>query len=86
VEKNYHRELAGKPPIQVSLNRIFIGNPGTGKTSVGRLYAAILAELELLSKNEGKFYPMANSRFPSVRRHEEILAHSFVLSCVENSK
>ncbi|OAL25146.1 hypothetical protein AYO22_05023 [Fonsecaea multimorphosa] len=52
VEKNYHRELAGKPPIQVSLNRIFIGNPGTGKTSVGRLYAAILAELGLLSKNE----------------------------------
>jgi hypothetical protein len=55
IELNYRRELDEKPPIEVSFNRIFLGSPGTGKTTVGKLYGSILADLGLLSKGEGEF-------------------------------
>jgi hypothetical protein len=54
IQLNYQRELLEKPPIEVSFNRLLLGSPGTGKTTVGKLYASILADLGLLSKREGK--------------------------------
>ncbi|KAL1612780.1 hypothetical protein SLS60_001009 [Paraconiothyrium brasiliense] len=52
IQFNYQRELEEKPLVQYSLNRCFIGSPGTGKTSVAKLYGKILADIGLLSNGE----------------------------------
>lgn len=52
VVQNSNREDDEQPMLHVVLNRIFVGNPGTGKTTVAHLYAQILTEVGLLSKGE----------------------------------
>ncbi|KAI9687140.1 MAG: hypothetical protein M1822_002551 [Bathelium mastoideum] len=52
LKTNYHRELEEKEPIQVSLNKVFLGPPGTGKTSVAKLYGRLLADIGLLTKGD----------------------------------
>ncbi|KAH7394503.1 P-loop containing nucleoside triphosphate hydrolase protein [Pyrenochaeta sp. MPI-SDFR-AT-0127] len=52
LQVNYERELQEKPIVQYSLNRCLIGSPGTGKTSVAKLYGRILADIGLLSNGE----------------------------------
>lgn len=52
VHVNYQRELEEKEPIQVGLNRVFLGPAGTGKTTVGKLYGQTLADLGLLSSGK----------------------------------
>ncbi|KAJ3067513.1 M-phase phosphoprotein 8 [Podochytrium sp. JEL0797] len=51
-QKNYEREMEGLEASPVVLNRLFLGNPGTGKTTCASLYAKLLKHLNFLSKGE----------------------------------
>lgn len=52
IQTNYERELTEQSLVETSLNKVFLGGPGTGKTTVAKYYAQILTELGLLSNGE----------------------------------
>ncbi|XP_065661931.1 uncharacterized protein LOC100206283 isoform X3 [Hydra vulgaris] len=46
---NFTLQLMGKKTLPIMLNRLFLGNPGTGKTTCAKLYGRLLKELNFLS-------------------------------------
>ncbi|KAJ9255512.1 hypothetical protein DTO212C5_9142 [Paecilomyces variotii] len=52
IQYNYHRELQELPPVEFTLNKVFLGSPGTGKTTVAKLYGQILVDIGMLSNGE----------------------------------
>ncbi|CAI5725442.1 unnamed protein product [Peronospora destructor] len=51
-DENYERELKGQETVPVCLNRLFLGNPGTGKTTCAGYYGRLLKTLHFLSNGE----------------------------------
>lgn len=50
---NFKRELNEQPLVEYSLNKVFLGNPGTGKTSIAKIYGQVLVDIGFLSNGEG---------------------------------
>lgn len=47
---NAEKEDREEPVTPLNLNRVFLGNPGTGKTTVAKIYARILHDFGLVSQ------------------------------------
>lgn len=52
LQRNHQRELNGIKPWRVPLNQLFVGQPGTGKTTVATLYGRVLADMGLFSRGD----------------------------------
>ena len=58
---NWRCENNSKFPTPITLNKLFVGKPGTGKTTVATIYGNILKELRLLTN--GRVLERASSSF-----------------------
>ena len=58
---NWRQESEGYPIVPIMLNKLFVGKPGTGKTSIAKAWGLILKELNILS--DGSFIEKAGSDF-----------------------
>jgi hypothetical protein len=57
---NWDLEISAKPAGDLFLNRVFVVNAGTGKTTLAKLYARLLCATCMLSKDETVFKPASD--------------------------
>ena len=50
--ENWKAEMSGQKIREIKKNRLFWGNPGTGKTTCAEIYGAVLKSLRLLSNGQ----------------------------------
>lgn len=53
IYSNYECELREQTPVVYSLNKVFLGAPGTVKTTVAKLCGQMFVDIGLLSNGEG---------------------------------
>lgn len=73
---NFYRKLLGLPVKPVLMNRCFLGQPGTGKTTAAKLYAEILQDIGLIEEDVG-FKQALELIGPYVGHSEERTKHAF---------
>ncbi|KID73833.1 NFX1-type zinc finger-containing protein 1, partial [Metarhizium brunneum ARSEF 3297] len=55
LQLGYELELKEEPPVPITLSRLFLGQHGTGKTTVCWLYASILSDLGVIQSSDVVF-------------------------------
>ncbi|KAK5107155.1 hypothetical protein LTR62_001680 [Meristemomyces frigidus] len=52
ISFNYGRELAEENLVDLSLSKVFLGSPVTGKTTIAKMHCRIFADIGMLSSGE----------------------------------
>ncbi|KAF6803895.1 stage V sporulation protein K [Colletotrichum sojae] len=78
VKANQDLERRGEEPERRYLNRLFLSPPGTGKTTVAKLYGRIIADLGLVSRRDVVFAQISDLIHTNIGKTEQNMAELLV--------